>query len=444
MQVRRLRRASTIGGSARGPVGLTQKISPWATWISGSRYHPWVVGGLTREALAERAGVHVGYVDRLVELDILVPLETGSLFTEGDLRRVRLVRGLEEGGLPLEGMGTAVRNGDLSFGFLDLPSWDWYGGFLGNTYRELSAEAGLSLELLQVIRESMGFARPESEDAVHEEVLDLVPVVKIALDAGADPVAIERLVRVWGESMSRVSEAAATFYHNQIEVPLLRSGMSEAQVLQAANEAVAAGIPYLDRALSSIYHGQSEHTWMANVVEAVEATLERAGLHHTVAQPPAMCFIDLSGYTRLTEEQGDEAAAEMAATLGGLVQRSAHDYGGHPVKWLGDGVMLHFTEADGAVISALELSDKVPAAGLPPPHTGIDAGPVILQDGDYFGRTVNTAARIASHAGPGETLVSDTVVRSSQNRSVSFVDVGLVELKGLPHPIRLYRASRDT
>jgi len=96
------------------------------------------------------------------------------------------------------------------------------------------------------------------------------------------------------------------------------------------------------------------------------------------------------------------------------------------------------------VISALELADSVPASGLPPPHTAIDSGPVIFQNGDYFGRTVNTAARIASHAGPGQILVSDSVVRSSQNSAMKFDDVGLVELKGLPHPIRLHRASRNT
>jgi adenylate cyclase len=400
-----------------------------------------VVGGFTREALAERAGVQVDYVDRLVDLGILRRRDSSSLFSAGDVRRVRLVHGLENGGLPLEGMGTAVRNGDLSFGFLDLPSWEWYGGFVGKTYRQLSVETGLDLELLQVIRESMGFARPEPDDPVHEEALDLVPVVKIVLEAGVDPVAIERLIRVWGESVRRMTEAAATFYHAQIEVPLLRSGMSEAQVLQAANESVAAGIAYIDRALVSMYHGHSEHTWLANVVEAVEATLERAGLHHPVAEPPAMCFLDLSGYTRLTEERGDEAAAEMAASLGGLVQRSAYDHGGRPVKWLGDGVMLYFTQPDGAVISALELADSVPAAGLLPAHTGIDAGPVIFQDGDYFGRTVNAAARIASHAGPGEVLVSDTVARSAQNPTIRFVGVGRVELEGIPHPIQLHRAG---
>jgi hypothetical protein len=100
------------------------------------------VGGLTREALAERAGVDVGYVYQLVELGIIVPPEAGSLFSGGDVRRVRLVRGLEEGGLSVEGMGTAVRNGDLSFGFLDLPSWDWYGGFVGKTMERSARRPG--------------------------------------------------------------------------------------------------------------------------------------------------------------------------------------------------------------------------------------------------------------------------------------------------------------
>ena len=183
---------------------------------------------------------------------------------------------------------------------------------------------------------------------------------------------------------------------------------------------------------------------MANVVESVEATLEEAGLYHTVAESPAMCFLDLSDYTRLTEERGDEAAAAIAANLGQLVQLSAQSRGGRAVKWLGDGVMLYFPEPGAAVLSALELADGVPAAGLPPAHTGIDAGPVILQDGDYFGRTVNTAARIASQAGPGQVLVSDGVVRSAQDPAITFVDIGLVELKGLSHPVRLHRAGRVT
>jgi adenylate cyclase len=358
------------------------------------------VPGYTSEALAERAGVDVSYVDRLVELGILVPSETGRSFSEGDFRRTRLLRALEDGGLPLEGIATVVRNGEFSFAFMDLPSWDWYGGFVEKTYRQLSAETGLSLELVQSVRESMGSARPDPDDFVHEEALELIPLLKVGLEAGADSGAIERLARVWGESVRRIVEAAAAFYQTEIERPLRRSGMSESQVMQTANEAVMAGIPHTDRAIVSMYHAHSEHTWMANVVEAVEATLDQAGLYHTVAESPAMT-----------------------------------------VKWLGDGVMIYYSQPDAAVLSALELVEAAPATGLPPVHAGIDTGPVFFQDGDYFGRTVNTAARIAAHAVPGEVLVSDDVARRSRDPGLRFEDIGPVDLNGVPEPIRLHRAS---
>ncbi len=393
-----------------------------------------------REALAERSGVPVVYIDHLIELGILASPVDGSPISPGDVRRVRLVHGMEQGGLPLEGIATAVRNGDLSFAFLDSHAWDWYGGFSGKTYREVSVEAGIGMDLLLALRESMGFGRAAPDDIVHEEELDLIPVTKIMVETGVDPEALGRLVRVWGDSMRRITEAAANFYQAQIERPLLQSGMSVGQMILVANEATAAGIPLLDRAIVAMYHGHSERTWLGNVVESVEAILERSGLHSTVAMPPAMCFLDLSGYTRLTEERGDHAAAETAATLGGLVQQSAGDHGGRMVKWLGDGVMLYFDEPGRAVLSAIDLAERVPAAGLPQTHAGIDAGPVIMQDGDYFGRTVNTAARIAAHAGPGEVLVSERAERSVEEPRVRFDDAGLVELKGLAQPIRLYRA----
>ena len=105
--------------------------------------HVRVVGGLTREAVAERAGVPVRYVDRLVELGILTPGDGGSRFSAGDVRRVRLVHSLEKG-LPLEGMGTAVRNGDFSFidaGPVIVQDGDYFGRTV-NTAARIAAHAG--------------------------------------------------------------------------------------------------------------------------------------------------------------------------------------------------------------------------------------------------------------------------------------------------------------
>ena len=80
-------------------------------------------------------------------------------------------------------------------------------------------------------------------------------------------------------------------------------------------------------------------------------------------------------------------------------------------------------------------------AGLPPAHVGLHAGPVLFQEGDYYGRTVNLASRIADHAGPGAVMVSQEVVDAAGSIPVSFTEMGPVELKGLA-PVRLYTARR--
>src|SRR6266540_4936602 len=150
---------------------------------------------------ARRAGVSVDCVDRLVELRIVSPGEGDSPYSGGDVRRVRFVHGLEQGGVPLEAVGSATQSGELSFAFFDISFWDRFGGLATKTYRELSAETGLSLDLLQALRESMGFARPGPDDRVREDELAPVALVSTLIAAGVDPVAMERHVRVWGESL---------------------------------------------------------------------------------------------------------------------------------------------------------------------------------------------------------------------------------------------------
>jgi adenylate cyclase len=399
------------------------------------------VGEFTREQVAQKAGVPVEFVDRLVELDIVSPDATAAPFSRADMRRARFVHGLEQGGVPLEAVGSAVRVGALSFAFFDASYWDRFGGLAATTYRELSRESGLGVELLQSIRESMGYARPGPEDRVREDELIVVPLLKMVLALGADSLVLERQVRTWGENMRRIAEADGDFYRTQIEAPLLKAGLRWSDMIQAASEASEAMVPLIDPALLSVYHAQSEHTWMANVVEAVEATLESEGLHRSVARPPAMCFLDLTGYTLLTEQRGDEAAAAMAATMGTLVQRGSHARGGRPVKWLGDGVMVFFKEPSAVVSFALDARDEIGAADLPPAHVGVAAGPVIFQDGDYFGRTVNLASRIAGHATAGQVLVTDEVAQLTTDPRIAFTEIGSVSLKGVSEPVALHQAQ---
>jgi len=90
----------------------------------------------------------------------------------------------------------------------------------------------------------------------------------------------------------------------------------------------------------AIYHAQQMHVWSVNLVNGFEVALEHAGLYTREEQQPAMCFLDLTGFTQLTQERGDAAAAQLVERLNRIVQRISVQHGGRPVKWLGDGVMF--------------------------------------------------------------------------------------------------------
>jgi len=396
----------------------------------------------SRQEVAQRAGVDPDYVDRLVELGILTP-GAGEAFAPGDVLRARWVQSLERAGVPLEGLAAAVRDGVLSFSFLDVGAYDRFAGLSGTTFQQLSAQTGIPLELLMVVREVFGFAEPHPEDTLHHNELSVVPLLQLQLSKGFHPVVIERWLRVYGDSLRRIAEAEAAWWNSEVEMALVASGMTEGEMLQAQADLGSQMTPLIEQVLLAIYHGQQEHTWSQVFVEHVESALEQAGLYRRLDRPPAMCFLDITGYTRLTEERGDEAAAELAARLAGLVRRSSLEHGGTPVKWLGDGVMFYFREPGAAVLAALEMAEVVGSHGLPPAHVGIHAGPVVFQDGDYFGRTVNLAARIADYARPGEVLVSQEVVDAADRGPVAFTEIGPVELKGVPGTLRLHIAHRS-
>jgi adenylate cyclase len=271
-----------------------------------------------------------------------------------------------------------------------------------------------------------------------------VPLIEIQLRLGFRIPVVERALRVYGESLRRIAETEAEWWHSEVAGPILGRGGSWGDIASLAEQITPELSAHSDGAVLALYHARQTDAWMRNFFDGIEASLAAAGLQTPADRtPPAISFLDLTGYTRLTDERGDEAAAELAERLSRLVERTSKPHGGRPVKWLGDGVMFHFPDPSAAALAAIEMVDAAAAAGLPPARVGVHAGPVLFQEGDYFGRTVNLASRIADHAGPGEVLVSAEVVRLSGAGVVSFSEIGSVELKGFLQPIRLFAASLD-
>ena len=397
----------------------------------------------SRREAAERAGSTQEELSEMISLGIVNPSGSKEL-TEADVRRLGFVTHLVAGGLPLEGLAAELKSGRLSLDFLDSPAFDGMIPDLTNqTFEELAAVTSIPINLLMAIREAVGSAVPNANDRVRELELAIVPLIQAQLASGYSANAIERLMRTTGDSMRRIATATIDSFNEFVIAPVARG--QDAQGRDIAAAAVTAGERMLEpnrRALLAIYAGQQRHATTSNILDGFERDLKAAGLTKNVRGLPAICFLDVTGYTRLTAERGDAAAAELAQNLARLVQRTSMQHGGRPIKWLGDGVMIWFRDPGPAVVAALEMSDGVAGAGLPPAHVGIHAGAVVMQDGDYYGQTVNLASRIAGYARPGEVVVSQAVVESAGDAPLTFVDLGNVELKGVPEPIRLHTARR--
>jgi adenylate cyclase len=403
------------------------------------------MNALSASGLADLAGVTKAEVQRLVELGILVARDGAGPFLETDAPKVRLATACEQAGLPMAGIAAAIRAGRLSFTFLEASPYRQWAVRSARTYRQVSQDTGVPLELLGSFLEAIGFARMAPDEPIREDELQVVPLLQLGLSSGfLDQLWSTRLGRGYQQGLRLIAQVEKEVWRARFMAPMLEAGADRQSAMERAAQR-AADInftPMLDGALLGAYRRQQELAWIESLVEDIEAALEATGVLGRPERVPAMCFLDLVGYTRLTEERGDQAAAALAETLALLVDRASREHGGVPVKWLGDGVMFHYREPAEAVLAALGLVAQLPEAGLPPAHVGVAAGPVVVQGGDYFGRTVNLAARIAARAGAGQVLVSQSVVESAPPEGVRFVELGELRLEGFARPVRLLEARR--
>ena len=155
-------------------------------------------------------------------------------------------------------------------------------------------------------------------------------------------------------------------------------------------------------------------------------------------------FTDLVGFTTLTAERGDDHGADVALAFYARVRALLADHGAEEVKTIGDAMMLRCSHPAKAVDLALRI---VHATATPPPlppvRVGVHTGPAVSRDGDWYGTTVNVAARLCSAAGGGEVLVSEQT-RAAANRLCSTIVLGerrLHWLKNLSRPIAAHVAT---
>jgi adenylate cyclase len=313
---------------------------------------------------------------------------------------------------------------------------------LPSTYQEFCIQQGIDLSMVQRLHDALGFTPPAASDDVREDDLVVVELFQRLLAVGTGEDAALRLLRTYADALRRLTQAEADLYEAHVEAPLREAGATEQDLLDTSGMTGAQLPPLFQQTLTAVYRRHRQHVWLDHSIGHLERILEANGLHQRLEAPACVCFVDLTGYTRLTEERGDAAAAELAGRLAALVESISRRHGGRPVRWLGDGGMLVFREPADAVAAATDMVAQAKHSGLPPAHIGIHCGPVVFQDGDIYGSTVNIAARLSARATPGEVLVSKPVADRIDQPS-RMEPVGVVELKGVAQTLDVWRCSAD-
>ncbi len=248
------------------------------------------------------------------------------------------------------------------------------------------------------------------------------------LAAGFPLIAFLQLVRVYVQSLRRIAETEVRLFHLYVHEPMIRDALPELEIAEEMGE-LAADILPLAAPLTEYLHTRYLRYFMEqDVVGHMETDLEAAAAD--LGQVPVtLCFIDLTGFTRYTEEEGDLEALDVVENFVETVEATMPAEA-TIVKTIGDEVMVVSPDPGSLTEWAVALLDRFPER--PRPRVGIHYANAVYRDGDYFGTHVNLVHRVVGRAQAGEVLVTDRVTDSLQGRGLACEPIGEVSLKGFP------------
>jgi adenylate cyclase len=382
---------------------------------------------LTLSEVAHQVGVSPATLRRWVR-DGIVPVD--GRWTPAAVAHARIVARLRERGYSLATLREAATSGRLAYGYLE----DLFPApARTRTLAEAAEASGLEPALIERIWTAAGFAS-ESLEQIGEEDLQLLRYMASVLDAGFPLVAFLQLVRVYGQALAQIADAEVKLFHLYVHEPLMRDGVPGLEIAEAMEGLASELLPLASPVMDRVHQRMLQHFIGQDVVGHLE--LEGAGdelgrLRVTIA------FADLAGYTRLTEEAGEEEALDVVERFIESVEETLPE-DARVIKTIGDEVMV--VGADSGTLVDWAVGFQALNAGRRPlPRIGVHAGDTLYRDGDYYGRAVNLAARVGARAAGGEVLVTQPVVEAAGTH-LAFEPIGEVKLKGFTEATDLFLA----
>jgi adenylate cyclase len=377
---------------------------------------------------ARRSGVPASTLRRWAD-EHVVPVRRGR-WTAAAAAQARVVARMRERGHSLKELQRAGREGRLAFGYVEelFP-----GSEEQSTIEEVADETGLEPELVQRILVLLGTPLARERLLNPDDVNALRHCARV-LAAGFPLVAFLQVVRVYVQSLRRIAETEVRLFHLHVHEPMIRDALPELEIAEEMGELAADLLP-LSAPLTEYLHTRYLRYFMEqDVVGHMETDLE-APIPDLGQVPVTLCFIDLTGFTRYTEEEGDLEAFDVVEHFIETVEATLPAEA-TIVKTIGDEVMVVSPDPASLTDWTVALLDRFPRR--PRPRVGVHYANAVYRDGDYFGTQVNLVHRVVGRAQAGEVLATDSVARALRGRGLACEPIGEVHLKGFPEATPLF------
>jgi len=357
-----------------------------------------------------------------------------SRWTRASAAQARVISRMSERGYSAEAIQEAARGGRLAFGYAEdlfQAPGDEY------TAKEAAERTGLEPELIERLMTLLGTPLG-LEGRLNEEDLRAMRHCSEVLSSGFPLVAFLQLVRVYAQSIRKVADAEVRLFHLYVHEPLIQDEVPPLEIAEEMGELASDLLPITAPLMEYMHTRYLRFYIEQDVVGHMESDVGGGG-EGLARVSMAFCFVDLTGFTRYTEEEGDEEALDLVERFVDTVEATLPAEA-TIVKTIGDEVMVVSPDRLPLVewaVGFLQLFQE-----RPQPRVGIHYGAAVFRDGDYFGSDVNLAHRVVSRALGGEVLLTEAVVEGlTDTEYLSFEGIGDVELKGFPRPIALYIAA---
>jgi adenylate cyclase len=382
---------------------------------------------------AERVGVSPDTLRRWARAGVIPEVDGKGVWTTAAVAHARIVARLRERGHKLEEIKEAGKEGRLAYGYIEELFGD---DETERSLKEAATLTGLEPALIERFWASLGLPTRGLEQLSEEDIQALHYVAGV-LGAGFPLVAFLQICRVYGQALAQIAEAEVRLFHLYVHEPLIREGVPGLQMAEEMGDLARDLLPVASPMMDYVHQRFLQHFVEQDVVGHMESELEDEDVDLGRVRV-AIAFADLAGYTRFTEEEGEEEALlSVERFVDGVTNTLPDD--ARVVKTIGDAVMVVGQDIHALVDWAVGFTSLFDER--PEPRIGVHWGTTLYRDGDYFGRDVNLTARVVARARGGEVLVTDSVVDAVRDSPhLGFEEIGQVKLKGFSEPRQLCRA----